>query len=406
MKKHFILLSLFISVCVQQINAANDFVNEWTKKPTMPAEGRHRSAGAMVGDKCYWGTGHYNAGVIKDFNDWWEFDPSTNSWTQKANIPGIGRYGTFYFADAKKVFVGMGRSQAINNWYNDFYSFDPITNTWTTLAPFPGGPRATGVSIYCKNKGYVGLGYYNDQPNDWWEYDIATNVWSMKPNFPGGARLSPFWFTLNDKCYVGTGSYAQDLWEYDPATSIWTAKAPFPGGPRSEACGFAFMGKGYAGTGLDWNANDYKDFWVYDALTNVWDSANKFEGTARRYMVSMNNITQTKAYAGLGTNGINQSDLWEFGPFTVGVQNQQNMNSKINVYPNPIVDKGTFEIIAESNTSFIIEIYDNAGRKVRTIENVTSGKTTFDKVDLRDGIYYYSVKENNKSIYSGKIILQ
>jgi N-acetylneuraminic acid mutarotase len=404
MKKHFTLFSLLISVCVQQINAANDFVNEWTKKPNLPAEARHRAAGAMVGDKCYIGTGHYNANAVSEFKDWWEFDPSTNSWTQKADVPGIGRYGAYYFADAKKVFVGMGKSSW--NFFNDFYSFDPITNTWTTLAPFPGGGRATGVSVYCKNKGYVGLGYGNGQPNDWWEYDIATNVWTPKAPFPGGGRLSPFWFTLNDKCYVGTGSHTQDMFEYDPATNLWTPKANFPGGPRHEVGGFAFMGKGYAGTGLDWNGNDYKDFWVYDALTNVWDSARKFEGTARRYLVTMNNISQTKAYAGLGTNGINQSDFWEFGPFTVGVQNQQNLNVKINVYPNPIVDKGTFEIISESNTSLIIELYDNSGRKVQTLENVTSGKTVFNRVDLRDGIYFYSVKENNKSIYSGKIILQ
>jgi hypothetical protein len=56
---------------------------------------------------------------------------------------------------------------------NDFWMYDPASNTWTNKADVGGGVRwfATGFAI--GGKGYIGIGTGNtaaDLKNDFWEY--------------------------------------------------------------------------------------------------------------------------------------------------------------------------------------------------------------------------------------------
>jgi N-acetylneuraminic acid mutarotase len=375
----------------------------WTQKPSVPAEARHRVSGCMVGDKCYVGTGHYNANAVSEFNDWWEFDPSTNSWTQKANVPGVGRYGAFCFGGVDKAYLGMGKDSW--NFFNDFYAYDPTTNIWTPKATFPGMARATGAVVYCKGNGYVGLGYGQAYPSDWWEYSIVNDAWTQKAPFPGGGRLTPLIFSLNDKCYVGSGSNNNDLWEYDPSNDTWTSKATYAGGFMNEVAGFAYMGKGYAGSGLDAAANDHKDFYSYDPVTNDWDTIDDFAGTARRYLLTMNNIAQTKVYAGLGTNGINMNDFWEFGPMTVGVKEIPGSKITAAVYPNPLTENSFLQISNPGNKQLSAQLTDVQGKAIRCMD-IVNNKAGISKEGLAPGIYYYRVMENNTSVASGKFIVQ
>src|SRR6185436_13547470 len=55
---------------------------------------------------------------------------------------------------------------------NDFWEYNPVTDAWTQVADFGGGQRelAQGFSVGCK--GYFGAGIINDanQHSDFWEY--------------------------------------------------------------------------------------------------------------------------------------------------------------------------------------------------------------------------------------------
>ncbi len=60
----------------------------WLQRSNLAAPGRHRSVVVAIGDRIYVGMGHVNAVVDILYNDWWEFDPGSNSWTQKATYGG------------------------------------------------------------------------------------------------------------------------------------------------------------------------------------------------------------------------------------------------------------------------------------------------------------------------------
>ena len=47
-----------------------------------------------VDSKGYFGTGYDGANKLNDF---WEYDPTANNWTQKADFPGTARYDAVAF---------------------------------------------------------------------------------------------------------------------------------------------------------------------------------------------------------------------------------------------------------------------------------------------------------------------
>ncbi len=63
----------------------------WFQKASFGGVGRHRSVGIAIGNKGYIGTGHVNGtGVDISYKDWWQYDPASDSWTQKADFPVSG----------------------------------------------------------------------------------------------------------------------------------------------------------------------------------------------------------------------------------------------------------------------------------------------------------------------------
>ncbi|MBI4930638.1 MAG: PKD domain-containing protein [Bacteroidetes bacterium] len=206
----------------------NDFweydpsTNTWTQKANFGGDGRFKAVGFSIGNKGYIGTG---AGQLAIKNDFWEYDPSTNTWTQKANFGGTARWASVGFSIGAKGYIGTGtphNTYPTAPGYDDFWEYNPSTNVWTQKANFGGGNRqgAIGFSIPVCNKGYIGAGYNdNIYTNDFWEYDPSINVWIQKANFGGVPRLDASGFSIGNKGYIGTGwGYSgskNDFWEYN-----------------------------------------------------------------------------------------------------------------------------------------------------------------------------------------------
>jgi hypothetical protein len=156
----------------------------------------------------------------------------------------------------------------------DFWEYNPATNKWTRQADFGGDIRSRATAFSIGNKGYIGIGLWEnldgdegDLKNDFWEYNPSTNKWTRKANFPGGDWWGATGFSVGVKGYIGTGSTAggifrSDFWEYDPSANKWTKKANFGGGARNFAVSFSVRGKGYIGMGGNFSGNK-KDFWQY-----------------------------------------------------------------------------------------------------------------------------------------------
>ncbi len=254
--------------------------------------GRFAAVALSIGNKGYIGTGN-DGGSRKDF---WEYDPITDGWSQKADFGGQARENAVGFVIDGKGYIGLGDSSGINPrsgiTLSDLWEYDPVANSWIQKTDFPAGGRAGATAFAINSKGYVGTGMgpgiYNLN-NDFWEYDPVADSWTQKANFGGDARECAIGFSIGGKGYIGTGdnpgtipkTTRQDFWEYDPVADSWTQKANFGGGIRTRATGLSNGNKGYVGLGIDPSNNNYIDFWEYNQATDSWVSRMNFAGVSR-----------------------------------------------------------------------------------------------------------------------------
>jgi hypothetical protein len=113
----------------------------------------------------------------------WEYDPATNVWTRKADLPSDVRERAMGFSLNGKGYVGGGIISSSNTLLSDFWEFDPSTNSWTRKADIGGGARQFGVGFSIGLKGYIGVGGTSstfDSPSfsssDFWEYDVPVYI--------------------------------------------------------------------------------------------------------------------------------------------------------------------------------------------------------------------------------------
>jgi len=309
-------------------NPDPDEIGTWTKKENVPGGGRLAAVGFSIGNKGYIGIGDIGNGYVGK-KDFWEYDQPSNTWTQKADFAGGDREYAVGFSIGDKGYIGIGidhdGSMLNRTEFKDFWEYDPSSNTWTQKADFPGGVRFDAVGFSIGNKGYIGMGtddgfFTEREQTDFWEYDPASNSWTKKADFPGGKRLGTVGFSIGNKGYIGTGiiweksdfsnDYKKDFWEYDPSTNVWTKKADFPGEERAYAVGFSVGNKGYVGTGsIESSYKGLKDIWEYNPASNSWTKKPDIQqGRASAVSFSIGN----KGYVGTGIDGGN--DFWEFVP--------------------------------------------------------------------------------------------
>ena len=91
--------------------------------------------------------------------------------------------------------------------FNDFYEYDPISNTWLTLKSYDGGSRVCPSGFVIGNKLYIGNGRNNaNHFRDWWMYQKQPNSWAQINNFPEDYSYSTTAFSIGNKAYCGLGS--------------------------------------------------------------------------------------------------------------------------------------------------------------------------------------------------------
>ncbi|MBK7084510.1 MAG: hypothetical protein IPH53_07515 [Flavobacteriales bacterium] len=93
-------------------------------------------------------------------NDWWEYDPTTGTWTQRANLPGQGRAACGSFVIDDEVYVTVGSRDVTSTtatFLMELYKYSPTTDTWTVLAPFPAAGSVRSVQFQLWRRGLRGM---------------------------------------------------------------------------------------------------------------------------------------------------------------------------------------------------------------------------------------------------------
>jgi len=354
-------------------STSTTLLGSWDRLGDFSGIPRDGAVGFVINNIAYVGTG-YNYGSNKFLQDFWRYDPTSDSWYSVASMPAsavgsLGRSGAVAFTLNGKGYVGGGYNllNGSTNPLSDFYEFDPTagaTGKWTRIADFGYSSDQQNATVSSrfgsgaftvkdqggKEHAFVGWGQDISQFNykDLWEYDVTNNVWIQRPG-AGSKRIYPFIFVIDNMAYVGGGYdpsggnvFPIDFIKFDVSQlnpdgsgSPWSSKNGLTGKdpngnaivqpkPRQQAVTFSINGFGYlthgsAGNGDCWQYNPATDTWLqyFSSTTNV-----PLAGYNRAAAVgfTINNSFGIMTTGGQGTNKLD--DCWKFDPAGIEPDNK------------------------------------------------------------------------------------
>ena len=367
--------------------ASDYYAQFWIQKSSMGGPGRHRATGCATSHRGYLGLGHVNgAGQDISYKDWWEYDPASDTWTQRADFP-VSTHGAVAFVVDNCPVVGGGSALS-----TQFYKFSPAQNTWTPIAncilPNPGDSQGFAVN----NEGFV------YQANQLAKYNPNTDSWSI-------CATAPMWFGQWTCSFVIEGSGfikgGTQLWEYKPLHDQWIQRASFPGLSTGGSSGFAIQQRGYVTSGYVGGLSLVTDqVWSFHPASNSWTQEIEFPGTKRRFPVAF--AIHDRGYIGTGTNGINFNDFWQFNPTdnTMGLISNQ---LAVKAYPNPVVNQLQIQCMGIWSQDIEISIFDLNGRLYLN-DHLLFLQQSLDVSHLIPGTYILKIGNDHQIIYEEKII--
>lgn len=386
-----------ICCCFLSLTTMAQIPNSWEKKADFIGSKREQAVAFSIGDKGYIATGVDTNETVE--NDLWEYDSSLDSWTQRADLPASGRRSAFGFAMNGRGYIGGGvdaDEAQLGNVLTDFWEYNPTSNTWIAKAIFPGGNGngvyyATGFSL--DNKGYVCGGKIgpNQYSNDLWEYKPSINSWTQRSDFPGGVRYNLVSLVIGSVAYIGLGTdqdmYRNDWWEYNPGSNLWEQKTNFIGGQRAGASTFVIGQNGYVCMGTNGALKD--DLFLYNPTNNQWYPRANYGGSERKQAVAFSIGNRAFVGTGSGVSG-KKASMYEYISLDeLGLEEW--CNEQLSLYPNPSNNLITIAVNEQLITS--IKLYNETGMLVLSqLENNSSSQLYVG--DLPAGNYQLYVEWN------------
>jgi len=208
--------------------------NTWAQKADMPTA-RSGLAAAVVNGKIYVVGGEPSAQASLTTVE--EYDPVTDTWTNKANTPTPRTFHSACALDGRIYVVG-GVAAGVSGFDRNpsvLDVYDPTTDTWTQKAPIT-TPRAGAAAVAAGGRIYFIGGVTGDLHNapvtTVEEYDPATDAWTSKANMPS-ARAFLSAAVVDGQVYaVGGGTWSAafrtTVEVYDSTTDTWTSRPPMP----------------------------------------------------------------------------------------------------------------------------------------------------------------------------------
>lgn len=251
--------------------------------------------------------------------DVWEYDPVTGKWTQKADTPenySQAKYSRVAFSIGNYGYLFAGNDLYPGSPGNNFFQYDPETDTWTEKATCPVNRITFMVGFSLKGKGYIGTGHvrFSDEDNQFWEYDPELDQWSRIADFPSVPRTGAVGFNTGNYGYVGSGQKheeisegtrtASDFWRYDPESGAWEQVDSIRYN-TSDAFAFSINGKGYMGGGQGIQEGE---FWEYSPVTN----AIKNKSQTEEFLVYPNPASNKIILVSSGNTKIKKIEMADF----------------------------------------------------------------------------------------------
>jgi N-acetylneuraminic acid mutarotase len=169
---------------VEEYDPATD---TWQAKKNMPTP-RGGFASAVVNDKIYVIGGTPANSKVE------EYDPKTDKWTQKADLPTPRAQLSASVVNGKVYAIGGGLVGFVSEWapkgLDTVEEYDPATDKWTKKADMPTG-RSWLTTVTVSGKIFAIGGYAGSPPQNERTYlstvevyDPATNRWTKGSDMP------------------------------------------------------------------------------------------------------------------------------------------------------------------------------------------------------------------------------
>jgi N-acetylneuraminic acid mutarotase len=202
---------------LKDVDAYNPATNAWTARADMPVRRRATNIPAVLNGKVYV-TGGVNS-VGRATRTMLIYTPATNTWARSSDSLPEAMTSALTATLDGKVYV-----QATYR----LYRYDPFLHTWTRLATVPHDHGLGGAGVI-NGRWYVAGGGNPRYGQRWVDmYDPTTNTWTAKASMPT-ADYPAIGVVRGGKLYV----VGQRVQVYDPVTNRWSTRAPMPE-PRKE----------------------------------------------------------------------------------------------------------------------------------------------------------------------------
>jgi len=256
-------------------SAKADFI--WTQKADMPTP-RCFHTSAVVNGKIYVIGGYTSEGPdYRALSIVEEYDPATDTWTRKTDMPTErgDMSPSSAVVDGKIYVIGGDIFDGNYRVIPTVEEYDPATDTWTRKADMPtsrwGSATCTFNGKIYAIGGYPPTNYRGLRTVE--EYDPVTDIWTRKAEMPLGVALLNA-RVVRGKIYAVGGrpdlksrAYMQ---EYNPATDTWTQKTDMLVG-TSQMGSVVLDDKIIVIGGWLWSMNlPYKAVQIYDTETDIW----------------------------------------------------------------------------------------------------------------------------------------
>jgi len=269
-RMRLILIRFVVCGFLSMVSVCSAWEYVWTQKADMPTP-RWNLATGVVDGKIYAMGGEpsepYELPDLLATVE--EYDPSTDTWTRKADMPTVTVPIDATVVDGKIYVIG---GEGIGS---RMIMYDPASDTWTQKADMP-TRRFMHATCVVDGKIYAIGGsalwdYIGERTVE--EYDPVTDTWARKADMPFGA-----WglrtIVVNGKIYAlgGRPNLQARPWvqEYDPATDMWTRKADMPIGTSSMAAMVLGNKIIVIGGWLISTQYPYTAIQMYDTETDIW----------------------------------------------------------------------------------------------------------------------------------------
>jgi len=107
----------------------------------------------------------------------------------------------------------------------------------------------------------------------------------------------------------------------------------------------------------------------------------------------------------LQNNYVADSDYIFISHLPVGIIKPAEHSSRISVAPNPF-SNATVITFGEKQTRTVLRITDALGTEIKSVVVSNENKYVLEKGDMKKGIYFIQITDENKNVTNRKIVIQ